>query len=171
MFKRREKRNIPGLNTTSTADISFMLLIFFLVTTSMESYKGLGRKLPPYEPDNEEVVQDINKDDIMTVTLTAENDIKINDVSIKLDDEFRRSVRHFIIEHGKSHIIEIQISRDANYDTYFHMQNQIVRAYKEIREAAAEKKFGTKLSDCDEEQREKIMKMYPQRLQEREGKF
>ena len=46
MFRRR-KRDIPGLNTTSTADISFMLLIFFLVTSSMDTDKGLPRQLPP----------------------------------------------------------------------------------------------------------------------------
>lgn len=48
MFARR-KRTVPQLNATSTADISFMLLIFFLVTTSMDLDKGLGKKLPPVE--------------------------------------------------------------------------------------------------------------------------
>lgn len=41
MFVRRNKRQVPGVNTASTADISFMLLIFFLVTTSMDVDKGL----------------------------------------------------------------------------------------------------------------------------------
>ena len=48
MFKRA-KRKVPGLNTSSTADISFMLLILFLVTTSMEVDNGLERTLPPIE--------------------------------------------------------------------------------------------------------------------------
>ena len=54
MFRRR-KREVPGLNTTSTADISFMLLIFFLVTTNMDVDKGLIRQLPPdRKNDNQE---------------------------------------------------------------------------------------------------------------------
>ena len=48
----KEKRKVPGLNATSTADISFILLIFFLVTTSMDTDTGLARRLPP-PPENE----------------------------------------------------------------------------------------------------------------------
>ena len=47
MIFRRKRREVPGLNTTSTADISFMLLVFFLVTTSMDADKGMNRQLPP----------------------------------------------------------------------------------------------------------------------------
>ena len=54
MFLRRRHREVPGLNTTSTADISFMLLVFFLVTSSMDSDKGLGRKLPPVDEQQQE---------------------------------------------------------------------------------------------------------------------
>ena len=52
MFKRA-KRKVPGLNTSSTADISFMLLILFLVTTSMEMDNGLDKQLPPIEKKQE----------------------------------------------------------------------------------------------------------------------
>ena len=56
MFKRK-KHIVPSLNTTSTADISFILLIFFLVTSSMDIDKGLGRVLPPLEPEEEQMEQ------------------------------------------------------------------------------------------------------------------
>ena len=55
MFIRRRHRDVPELNTTSTADISFMLLVFFLVTSSMDTDKGLGRKLPPVEEQQQQV--------------------------------------------------------------------------------------------------------------------
>ena len=51
---RRRHRDIPELNTTSTADISFMLLVFFLVTSSMDSDKGLGRKMAPLDEQQQE---------------------------------------------------------------------------------------------------------------------
>ena len=48
------KRKVPGLNQSSTADISFILLIFFLVTTSMDTDTGLPRRLPEWDPNVEE---------------------------------------------------------------------------------------------------------------------
>ena len=48
----RKKRKVPGLNASSTADISFILLIFFLVTTSMDTDSGLARRLPPPPADD-----------------------------------------------------------------------------------------------------------------------
>lgn len=50
MLFQKKKRSVPQLNASSTADISFVLLILFLVTTSMDVYKGLHRQLPPLQP-------------------------------------------------------------------------------------------------------------------------
>lgn len=72
MIKHRH-RAIPELNTTSTADISFMLLVFFLVTSSMTSDKGLGRKLPPIDEHQQEQ-RDVNRSNVLEVKLDA-NDI------------------------------------------------------------------------------------------------
>ena len=83
MFKRRKHR-VPTLNTTSTADISFMLLIFFLVTTSMDIDKGLSRQLPPLEDDKEEQVIDMNKNDMIRLSISADNQLSINDRVVTL---------------------------------------------------------------------------------------
>ena len=61
MFRKRYHQQIPELNTTSTADISFMLLIFFLVTSSMDTEKGLLRQMAP-PPQQEEQLTDINNE-------------------------------------------------------------------------------------------------------------
>jgi len=167
MFLKRMKKHVmPELNTTSTADISFMLLIFFLVTTSMDSDKGLGRQLPPIDPDKQEQTQDIDREKVTTIHLMANEQVTIDDKPAKIDDALRKSVRHFIIEKGKDHIIELQVDRDADYDSYFRLQNQIVRAYKEIRSAASQKKYGKDLQECSEEQRNEILRFYPQRIME-----
>ena len=65
---RRRHRDIPELNTTSTADISFMLLVFFLVTSSMDSDKGLGRKLAPIDEQQQEQV-DVNRSDVLQIRI------------------------------------------------------------------------------------------------------
>ena len=72
MLIRRKQHETPGLNTTSTADISFMLLIFFLVTTSMDVDKGLLRQLPLPEPQKKEQQQSVvDKANLMALRLTA----------------------------------------------------------------------------------------------------
>jgi len=84
MFARR-KRTVPQLNATSTADISFMLLIFFLVTTSMDLDKGLARKLPPMEKDKQEESV-VNKENIIKVYITGDNKIIVDDVPSTLEE-------------------------------------------------------------------------------------
>lgn len=64
MIKRNKRRLVPSLNTTSTADISFMLLIFFLVTTSMDLDKGLRRVLPPVDNQQQQQETNIDKDSL-----------------------------------------------------------------------------------------------------------
>ena len=165
-FNHKKRHTIPGLNTTSTADISFMLLIFFLVTTSMDSEKGLGRQLPPLDPDKQEQLQDIDKNKVITLHLMANSQLTLDDKPAAINPTLRKELRHFIIEKGKDHVIELQVDRDASYDSYFHLQNQIIRAYKEVRDAASQKKYGTPFLQLTEDQRDAILKFYPQRIQE-----
>ena len=76
----KKKKKMPGLNTSSTADISFMLLIFFLVTTSMDTDMGLQRRLPrPPEPDQEDATMDIKSRNILYVRLNAAGQLWVKD--------------------------------------------------------------------------------------------
>lgn len=143
-----------------------MLLIFFLVTTSMDSSKGLGRQLPPIDPEQQEELQDVDKEKVLTLHLMGGGKVTMEDNDVKIDDALRKQLRHFILEKGHSHIIELQIDRDADYDSYFRLQNQIVRAYRELRDAAAKKQFGSTYAALNEEQKEKITGQFPQRIQE-----
>ena len=69
MLFRRRHREVPELNTTSTADISFMLLVFFLVTSSMDADKGMGRMLPPVNDQQEQ--RDISRSDILQLSIAG----------------------------------------------------------------------------------------------------
>ena len=72
----RKKRKVPGLNASSTADISFILLIFFLVTTSMDTDSGLARRLPPPVPkDQKKNDVDVNKRNLVVVLINSSNQI------------------------------------------------------------------------------------------------
>ena len=164
MIFRRKRREVPGLNTTSTADISFMLLVFFLVTTSMDVDKGMNRQLPPKQDEKQEM-QDVDRSKVMSLALSEEGLLTIDEKPANID-KIRRQLKEFIVTIGPSHIIELKTDRKCDYDTYFHLQNEIVRSYREIRDAASKQQFGKPYSKCSVEQREQLMEKFPQRVQE-----
>lgn len=135
-IRKRQKRHVPQLNTTSTADISFMLLIFFLVTTSMDPDKGLRRQLSPKNVEEEVAATDVDRNTVLTVGITADNKYTYSLPGQQTpaectDMELRKQLRTFIPRLGDKHIIEIQASRSACYDRYFHLQNIIVHVYRD----------------------------------------
>lgn len=133
----------------------------------MDVNKGLNRRMPPVDNDNVEQLEDIDKENILTISLTNDGGVLVNDLSVNSDEALRKQIRHFIIERGKLHVIELHIDRAAKYDKYFHLQNLIAISYNEIRDAASKKKYDTPFSQCSDEQKEIIQKLYPQRITER----
>ena len=104
MLIRRKSHETPGLNTTSTADISFMLLIFFLVTTSMDVDKGLLRQLPSPEPQKKEQQESVvDKNNLMAIHLTAGDTLLVNDKPMKV-----AQLKEEIIDSGKQFLISFQ---------------------------------------------------------------
>ena len=108
-----------------------MLLIFFLVTSSMDAGKGLSRQLPP-PPQQEEQVADIHTSDIITVALTADNQLTLDGTPVSLG-QLQQQVRQFAAVNPKRRVIAIKAAPTATYDAYFQLQNAIVAAYKPLR--------------------------------------
>lgn len=164
MFTKRRRHQVPGLNTTSTADISFMLLIFFLVTTNMDVDKGLTRQLPPAEKQEQQTSQ-VMKGTMMHVVITPDNvllvDGKPTPISrmCGLTEDFVRRV-------GKKHLIKIEASPVADYDVYFQLQNQLVMAYSRLRNDVAVKTYGKAYAKLTDVQREHVKELCPQRIAE-----
>ena len=129
MLIRRKSHETPGLNTTSTADISFMLLIFFLVTTSMDVDKGLLRQLPSPEPQNKERQESVVD---KAIRLTAGDTLLVNDRPMKVA-QLKDEVIHLVHRLGKKHLISVESDRDADYNLYFQMQNELMEAYSQLR--------------------------------------
>ena len=92
----RKKKKVPGLNSSSTADISFILLIFFLVTTSMDTDMGLARRLPqPPEKDQEDAQIDVKERNVLNVRLNAAGNLMCNHDFIDIK-ELRPRAKEFI---------------------------------------------------------------------------
>ena len=193
----KKKKKMPGLNTSSTADISFMLLIFFLVTTSMDTDMGLSRRLPnPPDPDQENAQVDIKSRNIMYVRQNSEGQLWIKDETFNDYVDIgilRQRAKDFIkneqnlskwpekhvknIDHlGRclvtdKHVISVQTARDTPYFAYFQVQNELVAAYNELRNEYAKEKFGRPYDALDDDIKKAIqLEYYPQHISEAEPK-
>lgn len=166
MKRLRKPHGVPGLNTTSTADISFMLLIFFLVTTSMDVDKGLLRQLPSPEPQKKEQQQSVvDKANLMALRLTAGDTLLVNGKPMKVSLLKEETIR-FVHRLGKKHLISIESDRDADYNLYFQMQNQLMEAYSQLRNETAQKKYHRDYALLNNDQKEQVRNICPQRITE-----
>ena len=128
---RRKQSEGPELNTTSTADISFMLLVFFLVTSSMDTDHGLGRRLAPMD-DHHQEQRDINRSNVLQVSID-DNDVLSCDGKTVTLDELRQQVESFLASRQTSqYVIAVETGRKTSYNAYFEMQNSIVAAYRKL---------------------------------------
>lgn len=189
---KRKKRRIPGLMTTSSADIAFMILLFFLLTTSMNTDMGLPRRLPPpASKDQKNTEVDINKRNLLVVLINSSNQILSNNEYIEVG-QLKDRVKDFIEnpyndEHKpekveidvpffgkmmvtKNHVISLQNNRDTQYQAYIDVQNELAAAYSELRNDVSKKKFGKLFEELDEEQQKAVQLIYPQKISEAEPK-
>lgn len=159
----RRRHNVPELNTTSTADISFMLLIFFLVTTNMDVDKGLSRQLPPAEKQEQQSF--VQKGTLMTLKITADNHLLVDDRPLPMG-QVRDRVEAFVRRLGNRHLIKVEVDAQASYNTYFQLQNELVAAYTAMRNATALRMFKHPYNDLSQEQRDQVKEACPQRIAE-----
>ena len=93
-----KKREVQEINASSMADISFLLLIFFLVTTSMATDKGLARKLPAPVPEDQEKVEeevDVNKRNVMMILINSNDQLMVNGELLRVE-QLRAKAKEFI---------------------------------------------------------------------------
>ena len=185
-FKRRKRRRVPGINTASIADISFTLLILFLVVTSMDDDKGLARMLPPVTPDMQKPTE-IKERNVLQLEIDERDSLIINGEKAKYSS-LKDRIKWFVDNPNndpllpekqeediyplgkcsitKGHIIQLKPSRNASYEAYFKVQNIIVDAYHELRDSMAILKFKRNYAQCSDDQREALRTYYPQKVSE-----
>jgi len=157
------KRAAPEVNAGSMADIAFLLLIFFLVTTTMEKDSGINRKLPPIEDNQEDVI--IKQKNIFTVLLNGKDQLLVEDELMELKD-LRAAAVKFLdngggtnadgikcdycqgakdpssSDHPDKAIISLKNERQTSYGAYISVQNELVAAYNELRNIRSQKVNG-----------------------------
>ena len=147
------KRAAPEVNAGSMADIAFLLLIFFLVTTTIETDSGINRKLPP----TDEVVDPpiIKQKNIFTVVVNKYNQLLVEEEPMDISD-VRASAMEFLDNGGgqgeeacgycqgkkdpassdnpEKAIISLKNDRETEYKVYIAVQNELVAAYNDLRD-------------------------------------
>ena len=147
------KRAAPEVNAGSMADIAFLLLIFFLVTTTIETDSGINRKLPP----TDEIVDPpiIKERNIFTVVVNKDNRLLVEENIMDIS-ELREAAIKFLDNGGgegeeacdycqgkrdkgssdnpEKAIISLKNDRETSYKVYIAVQNELVAAYNDLRD-------------------------------------
>ena len=184
----RKKRGVPEINAGSMADIAFLLLIFFLVTTTMDVSKGINRKLPPYDEQELQDPPPIKQKNIFTVLLNSNDQLLVEDEYLELS-RLREEAKKFLNNNGDGSctycegayrdpkssdnpnkaIISLQNDRGTSYAMYLKVQNELAAALNELRNDLSNMKHGVDFVDLrDADQIKEIKKLYPQKISEAE---
>ncbi len=148
-LKMKNTRTNNEINAGSMADIAFLLLIFFLVTTIISEDKGIMVKLPPID-ENKPVEVDIKKRNLYTVLINKDNQLSVRGEPMAMD-VLRANAKLFIknpkndvslSENPKNALISLMNDRGTNYSAYLHVYNELKAAYQELWNEAAQKQYG-----------------------------
>lgn len=182
------RREAPEINAGSMADIAFLLLIFFLVTTTMDVDKGISRKLPPWidEP-KPDINPPIKKRNLFVVLVNASDGIlveygktgvpdnrvseyveaiEIRNLAKKFIDNFDKDKRSS--ENPSKAVISIQNDRGTSYEMFIAVQNELTAAYNELRDQEANELHGKPYSELNKKLQKEISKKYPMNISEAE---
>ena len=170
-FHSRRHRKVPGLSTTATADISFILLVFFLMVTSMDPDKGLPRQLPSKDEKKVEKITEIDRRNVLEIALRADGKVYCNDEEAP-EGDIQGRAEQFIrtCPQPRKHILSLDIADDADYEGYFQLQNKLILAYRQVRETEAQRRYHTGFRNLNEGQQAKIRQQFPQRIAEKPSK-
>jgi biopolymer transport protein ExbD len=149
----------PEVNAGSMADIAFLLLIFFLVTTTIQTDQGLTRKLPPIQPIDQKNDLNVKEKNVFTVNINRNGQLLVEDKLMEISD-LRQAAIDFLDNNGdrtcahcqgkndisssdnpEKAIISLMNDNETTYEPYIAVNNELVAAYYFLRDREAKKLY------------------------------
>lgn len=151
MFSKKRGREGAEIPSSSLADIAFLLLVFFLVVTTIDVDTGIGLVLPP-PPDDTEPPPPIRERNLLKILVNSQGMILINERPTAVAD-VRQRVADFVDNANRAQdenlsvnpqvaIVSIKTDRQTPYSVYINMLDEVRGAYKELRDAESMRRFG-----------------------------
>lgn len=184
-------KKTPAINSSSTADIAFLLLCYFLMTTTMGSQTGLSRRLPPMPDQNQKVEdQKVNRRNIIQVKINSADRILAGSEPIDIS-QLKDKIKEFLSNPAddpnlpekeiknieglgdypvSKGIISLQNDRGTSYQAYIAVQNELVKAVNELRDEFSRKQYGKVFAMLDEDTQKIVKEAVPQFISEAEPK-
>ena len=180
------KRKIQEVNAGSMADISFLLLIFFLVATHMNVDTGINRILPPWQEEKQE--EDILERNVLKVFVSMRNEIMVNSERIDISHLKDRTIEFVLNRNNDPNmpqfeitdieglgeypvskgVVSLQNDRGTSYGTYIRVQNELTRAFSEIRDIVSRQYYRKNYAELGPDYQKAVQKAVPIAISEAE---
>ena len=188
-------KKTPGINAASMADIAFIILIFFLMVTTMGSEFGMIRMLPPWVDPSDEKPEPINERNVFAVNVNVHNNLLVRGQYTDIRD-LREMTKDFfdLSKNGETDpekelrdlpllgsmwvnkvaVVSLHNDRGTSYKVYMQVQNELTAAIRELRDEFCLQRFGSIFEECTQDQQDVVGKdIFPMAISEaepREGK-
>ncbi len=182
-------KNTPGLNTGSMADISFLLLTFFLLTSSINTDQGIQRRLPPPLKGDEKPPK-VNERNVLKILVNMYDQLLVNGEPMNNVNELKARTKEFIANPGDNPhmsviklryieelgreasvsdgVVSLQSDRGTSYKMYIAVQNQLAAAFNELRDEYSRQNYGRTFDNLSDEQKKGVQKVIPISISEAE---
>lgn len=177
MLVKKRKRTEGEIPAASLADIAFLILIFFLVTTTIDVDTGIGLVLPP-PPQKNEQPPPIHKRNMMKILVRSDGSVLVNDKPANIPD-IKKEVMDFVDNHGKDPnlsespdqaVVSIKSDRQTSYNIFVQVMDEVKGAYNQLRDNLSRREYGVPydMLPNDGEKQGSIKKAYPEKISEAE---
>ncbi len=162
---KKKKIREAEIPTASQADLAFLLLLFFLVSTTIDVDTGIGLTLPEYIPPEEQVRVEVSKDRLANLLINEAGDILLDNEVVtvgqilpKIKPRIEQKIE---LPAAKKLIVSVKTDANTSYNLYIQALDQVKEAYFEVREEYAQRKWGKRVIDLNEDQMNEVKEKIP----------
>lgn len=171
MFGKDKKREVPAIGDAGMADVAFLLLIFFLLVATIDVDTGIALQLPPAPQENQQPPP-VKERNMLKILVNAQGMVLIDEEPTPVS-QVKQKVKDFVTNRGQNPnlsdspdkaIVSIKTDRQTPYSVYIDMLDEVMGAYGELRNQAAQAQFGRPYEELSDERQQIIQDVYPKKI-------